>query len=148
MRIGIYGLGRMGGNMVRRLVRAGVEVVGHNRSAAPVDELKAEGAGFMPAYSLVEFIEQLPAPRIVWLMLPAGAATEAALDAVLPLMSPGDLLVNGANDFYQNAARHGERAAACGVSFMDVGVSGGVWGLKNGYCVMAGGTDQDAARLT
>ena len=132
MRIGIYGLGRMGGNMVRRLVRAGVEVVGHNRSAAPVDALRDEGAGFMPAYSLAEFIQQLPAPRIVWLMLPAGAATEAALDAVLPLMAPGDLLVNGANDFYQNAARHGERAAACGVGFMDVGVSGGVWGLKNG----------------
>ncbi len=148
MRIGIYGLGRMGGNMVRRLVRAGVEVVGHNRSAAPVDELREEGAGFMPAYSLASFIEQLPAPRIVWLMLPAGAATEAAMDSVLPLMAPGDLLVNGANDFYQNAARHAERAAACGVHFMDVGVSGGVWGLKNGYCVMAGGSDEDAARLT
>ena len=147
MRIGIYGLGRMGGNMVRRLVRAGIEVVGHNRSRGPVDELIAEGAGFMPAYSLDAFLDQLPAPRIVWLMLPAGEATEAAIEALLPRLAPGDLLVDGANAWYQDTLRRGERIAPTGVHFMDVGVSGGVWGLRNGYCVMAGGSDEDAARI-
>ncbi len=147
MRIGMFGLGRMGGNMVRRLLRAGIEVVGHNRSPAAIDEIKNEGAHFLPAYSLQSMIEQLPAPRIVWLMLPAGEATDAALGAVLPLLAPGDLLVNGANDMYQKAAQHAARAAERGVAFMDVGVSGGIWGLKNGYCVMAGGSKEDAARL-
>lgn len=147
MRIGLFGLGRMGGNMARRLLRAGIEVVGHNRSPAAIDAIKDEGAHFLPAYSLQSMIEQLPAPRIVWLMLPAGDATDAALDAVLPLLAPGDLLVNGANDLYQKAAQHAARAAERGVAFMDVGVSGGIWGLKNGYCVMAGGSKEDAARL-
>ncbi len=147
MRIGIYGLGRMGANMARRLVRAGIEVVGLNRSAGPVDELRAEGAGFLPAYSMDAFFDQLPAPRIVWLMLPSGAPSEDAIAAVLPRMQAGDLLVDGANAFYQDTLRRGEQIAPTGVGFMDVGVSGGVWGLRNGYCVMAGGSDEDAARL-
>lgn len=147
MRIGIYGLGRMGANMTRRLVRAGIEVVGLNRSPGPVDELRAEGAGFLPAHSVEEFLEQLPAPRIVWLMLPCGAPTEDAIAAILPRLSKGDLLVDGANAFYQDTLRRGEQIAPTGVHFMDVGVSGGVWGLKNGYCVMAGGTDEDAVRI-
>jgi 6-phosphogluconate dehydrogenase len=148
MRIGIYGLGRMGGNMARRLVRAGVEVVGYNRSRGPIEELGAEGGGFLPAYSLDAFIDQLPEPRIVWLMLPAGEATEAAIEGILPRLAPGDLLVDGANAFYQDTLRRGERIAPTGVHFMDVGVSGGIWGLRNGYCVMAGGSQEDAARLT
>lgn len=147
MRIGIWGLGRMGANMTRRLVRAGIEVVGHNRSPGPVDELTAEGGGFLPAYSLEAFLDHLPAPRIVWLMLPAGEATEAAIEAILPRLAPGDLLVDGANAFYQDTLRRGERIAPTGVRFMDVGVSGGIWGLVNGYCVMAGGSVEDAARL-
>ena len=147
MRIGIYGLGRMGANMTRRLVRAGIEVVGLNRSAGPVDELRAEGAGFLPAYSIDEFMDQLPAPRIVWLMLPCGEPTEEAIKAVLPKMRAGDLLVDGANAFYQDTLRRGEQIAPTGVHFMDVGVSGGVWGLKNGYCVMAGGSEEDGARI-
>ncbi len=147
MRIGIYGLGRMGANMARRLVRAGIEVVGHNRSPGPIEELGAEGAGFLPAHSLDAFLDQLPVPRIVWLMLPAGEATEAAIEHLLPRLAPGDLLVDGANAFYQDTLRRGERIAPTGVRFMDVGVSGGIWGLRNGYCVMAGGSEEDAARL-
>ncbi len=148
MRIGIYGLGRMGANMARRLVRAGIEVVGHNRSPGPIEELGAEGAGFLPAHSLDAFLGQLPVPRIVWLMLPAGEVTEAAIERLLPRLAPGDLLVDGANAFYQDTLRRGERIASSGVRFMDVGVSGGIWGLRNGYCVMAGGSVEDAARLT
>lgn len=147
MRIGIYGLGRMGANMARRLVRAGIEVVGLNRSAGPVEVLRAEGAGFLPAYSMDEFIEQLPAPRIVWLMLPCGDVTEAAIEAVLPRMQAGDLLVDGANSFYQDTLRRGKRIASTGVRFVDVGVSGGIWGLQNGYCLMAGGSPEDVARI-
>lgn len=147
MRIGIYGLGRMGGNMARRLVRAGIEVVGHNRSPGPIEELGVEGAGFLPAYSMDAFLDQLPVPRIVWLMLPAGEATEAAIESLLPRLAPGDLLVDGANAFYQDTLRRGERIAPTGVHFMDVGVSGGIWGLRNGYCVMAGGSQEDVARL-
>jgi 6-phosphogluconate dehydrogenase len=147
MRIGIYGLGRMGANMARRLVRAGVEVVGFNRSLGPIEELRAEGGGFLPAHSLEAFIDQLPMPRIVWLMLPAGEATEAAIESLLPRLAAGDLLVDGANAFYQDTLRRGERIAPTGVHFMDVGVSGGIWGLRNGYCVMAGGSREDAARI-
>ncbi|MEF3192645.1 MAG: decarboxylating 6-phosphogluconate dehydrogenase [Halothiobacillaceae bacterium] len=147
MRIGIYGLGRMGANMARRLVRAGIEVVGHNRSPGPIEELGAEGARFLPAHSLDAFLDQLPVPRIVWLMLPAGEATEAAIESLLPRLAPGDLLVDGANAFYQDTLRWGERIAPTGVHFMDVGVSGGIWGLRNGYCLMAGGSGDDVARL-
>ncbi len=147
MRVGIYGLGRMGGNMARRLVRAGHEVVGHNRSPAAIDALRAEGPGFLPAYTLEDMLALLPAPRIVWLMLPAGEPTEAALDALLPRLQAGDLIVDGANAFYQDTLRRGERIAKSGVHFMDVGVSGGIWGLENGYCLMAGGEAEDAARI-
>jgi len=147
MRIGIYGLGRMGANMARRLVRAGVEVVGFNRSVGPIEELRAEGRGFLPAHSLEVFIEQLPMPRIVWLMLPAGEVTEAAIESLLPRLAAGDLLVDGANAFYQDTLRRGERIAPTGVHFMDVGVSGGIWGLRNGYCLMAGGSREDVARI-
>ncbi|MGK0674058.1 MAG: phosphogluconate dehydrogenase (NAD(+)-dependent, decarboxylating) [Halothiobacillaceae bacterium] len=148
MRIGIYGLGRMGANMARRLVRAGIEVVGYNRSPGPIEALVEEGVGFLPAHSLDAFLEQLPVPRIVWLMLPAGEVTEAAIERILPRLAPEDLLVDGGNAFYQDTLRRGERIAPTGVRFMDVGVSGGIWGLRNGYCVMAGGSAEDVARLT
>lgn len=147
MRLGMYGLGRMGANMVRRLARGGIEVVAHNRSHAPIDELVATEPGVSPAYALDDFIAALPSPRIVWLMLPAGDITEQAIDDILPKLSAGDLLIDGGNSFYQDTIRRAARVQAVGVSYMDVGTSGGVWGLKNGYSLMFGGSEAAAAMI-
>ena len=146
MEFGIVGLGRMGGNMARRLARKGIRIAVHNRSHAVSEAIAAE-TGHHPSATLQEMVAALQAPRIVWLMLPAGEATEAALDALLPLLSPGDLVVDGANAHFKDDAARAVRCAEYGVEFADAGVSGGVWGLDNGYCIMFGGSDAAAARL-
>ena len=148
MRLGIYGLGRMGANMARRLACGGIEVVAHNRSTAPIDELVAEETHITGAYSLKEFIDALPSPRIVWLMLPSGKVTEDAITQVLPLLNEGDLLIDGGNSFYQDTIARAARVQKSGVHYMDVGTSGGVWGLKNGYSLMFGGSDEAATMIT
>jgi len=140
MRLGIYGLGRMGANMARRLVRGGIEVVGHNRSPSVADQLKEEESGFLPAYSIDEMLGELPAPRVVWLMLPSGDVTGHAIDQILPKLSPGDILIDGGNSFYQDTIARAAKVQQKGVHYMDVGTSGGVWGLKNGYSLMVGGS--------
>ena len=145
--IGLYGLGRMGGNMARRLSRGGIRVHACNRNHQVSLDLAAEEARITPHVDLAALVAALPAPRVVWLMLPAGAATEAAVDELAALLSPGDLLVDGANGFYQEAMRRAEALQARGLGFVDVGVSGGVWGLANGYCLMAGGEGEQIARL-
>ncbi len=147
LEIGLYGLGRMGGNMARRLSRAGIKVHALNRSFSVTEMLAAEEANVVACQSAREMVESQPTPRIVWLMLPAGAATEAAIDELAGLLQPGDLLVDGANGFYQEAMRRAGQLSEKGLRFADVGVSGGVWGLANGYCLMAGGADDDIARL-
>ncbi|MEW5770543.1 MAG: phosphogluconate dehydrogenase (NAD(+)-dependent, decarboxylating) [Pseudomonadota bacterium] len=147
MEIGLYGLGRMGGNMARRLSRGGVKVRAFNRSAAAAEAIAAEEANVTACASLAEMVRGLAAPRVVWLMLPAGEATDQAIQDVLPLLAPGDLLVDGANGFYQEAMRRAGALMSADIHFADVGVSGGVWGLANGYCLMAGGSDADIARL-
>jgi 6-phosphogluconate dehydrogenase len=147
LEIGLYGLGRMGGNMARRLSRAGIKVHALNRSFAVTEKLAAEEANVLPCQSAREMVASLASPRIVWLMLPAGDATEAAIDELAGLLQPGDLLVDGANGFYQEAMRRAGQLAGQGLRFADVGVSGGVWGLANGYCLMAGGAADDVARL-
>ncbi|OYY93829.1 MAG: 6-phosphogluconate dehydrogenase (decarboxylating) [Hydrogenophilales bacterium 28-61-23] len=147
MEIGLYGLGRMGGNMARRLSRGGIRVHALNRSFEVTQKLAAEEANITPCRDAKEMVAGLAAPRIVWLMLPAGEATEAAITELSALLSPGDLLVDGANGFYQEAMRRSEHLSGLGLKFADVGVSGGVWGLANGYCLMAGGSDPDVARL-
>jgi len=141
--IGFLGLGRMGANMVRRLRRADLPVVAWNRSAEVTRALAAE-TGCQVADELEALVAALPAPRIVWLMLPAGAATQATLDRLLPLLSPGDLLVDGANAWYKDSVARAAALAARGIGFVDAGVSGGIWGLENGYCIMLGG---DAAAV-
>jgi 6-phosphogluconate dehydrogenase len=146
MEFGLVGLGRMGGNMARRLARKGIRIAVHNRSHA-VSEAIASETGHHPSATLQEMVAALQAPRIVWLMLPAGEATEAALDALLPLLSPGDLVVDGANAHFKDDAPRAVRCAEYGVEFADAGVSGGVWGLDNGYCIMFGGSEAAAARL-
>ena len=146
MEFGIVGLGRMGGNMARRLARKGIRIAVHNRSHAVSEAIAAE-TGHHPSATLQEMVAALQAPRIVWLMLPAGEATEAALDTLLPLLSPGDLVVDGANAHFKDDAARAVRCAEYGVEFADAGVSGGVWGLDNGYCIMFGGSNAAAARL-
>jgi 6-phosphogluconate dehydrogenase len=147
MEIGLYGLGRMGGNMARRLSRGGVRVMAHNRSMPVAEALAAEEAQVTACQTLAEMVRGLSAPRVVWLMLPAGEATDQAIRDVAPLLEPGDLLVDGANGFYQEAMHRAQRLRDQDIRFVDVGVSGGVWGLENGYCLMAGGGDEDLARL-
>jgi 6-phosphogluconate dehydrogenase len=147
MEIGLYGLGRMGGNMARRLSRGGVRVRAYNRNVAVAQALAGEEDQVTACASLAEMVQGLAAPRIVWLMLPAGEATDQAIRDVAPLLAPGDLLVDGANGFYQDAMRRAGQLQPQGIRFVDVGVSGGVWGLANGYCLMAGGAGDDLARL-
>ena len=145
MRIGMVGLGRMGGNMTRRLLGAGHEVVAHDVSGDVVAVLVGEGAH--GADSLPALVDQLEAPRAVWLMLPAGAVTEDALDQLAGSLSPGDVVIDGGNARWSDSVRRGEVLAASGVDFCDAGVSGGVWGLKNGYGLMVGGPDHVVDRL-
>ena len=145
--IGLIGLGRMGANMARRLSRAGLKLAVYNRTAEVAHTLASEEANLRAVESYEALVASLPAPRIVWLMLPAGEATEVALQQLAALLSPGDLLVNGANAYYQDGMRHAQELAARGIEFVDAGVSGGVWGLDNGYALMVGGTPQSVARL-
>jgi len=146
MKIGMVGLGRMGGNMARRLRRGGVEVVAYNRSFE-VTEALAKETGAIAVRALKDLVAALPAPRIVWLMLPAGQATEETLNQLSDLLSPGDLVVDGANGFYKDGMRHEQMLKARGLQFVDAGVSGGIWGLANGYCIMYGGAAAAAQRI-
>ncbi|RRQ21269.1 phosphogluconate dehydrogenase (NAD(+)-dependent, decarboxylating) [Thiohalobacter thiocyanaticus] len=138
MRLAMIGLGRMGGNMARRLRRGGIEVVGYNRSREVVDALAAE-EGLIAADSPEDAVSRLAAPRLVWLMLPAGAVTESHLERLYPLLAAGDVIIDGGNANYHDSQRRGARLAEQGIHFVDAGTSGGVWGLDNGYCLMVGG---------
>jgi 6-phosphogluconate dehydrogenase len=138
MELGIYGLGRMGGNMATRLVRGGHRVVASNRSRGPVDEAATLGA--VPAYTMEEMVSKLEAsPRIVWLMVPSGQVTDDALDHAMSLLKPGDIIIDGGNSNFHDTQRRNTRVAAAGMHYMDCGTSGGIWGLKVGYSLMVGG---------
>ena len=137
MKLGFIGLGRMGFHMVERLLKHNIKVVAYNRSPEKVKKIARKGA--IPAYSVEELIDKLSGKKIVWLMLPAGKATDAMMKKVLPLLNKGDIIVDGANDFYKNAERHDKWCKKHGIYFFDCGVSGGIWGLKNGYTIMVGG---------
>ena len=139
----MVGLGRMGANMTRRLVDAGHEVVAHDRDLTLVAKAADEGA--LGAASLDDVVAKLVPPRAVWLMVPAGAPTRSAIDGVAELLDEGDTIVDGGNSNYKEAQARSARLAERGIAFVDAGVSGGVWGLKNGYCLMVGG-DRDAVR--
>ncbi|MGO9446120.1 MAG: phosphogluconate dehydrogenase (NAD(+)-dependent, decarboxylating) [Thiobacillaceae bacterium] len=138
MQIGIFGLGKMGANMARRLARGGVRPALLNRTFKVSEEL-AQEIGGRACQDEQEWLNSLDSPRIVWLMLPAGDATETAIQTLLPKLKAGDVLVNGANAYYQDSERHARLLAERGVLFMDAGVSGGIWGLENGYALMVGG---------
>ena len=135
--IGFYGLGRMGGNMVRRLVKGGHRVVASNRSPEPVRE--AEAAGAIAAYTLDELMAKTKPPRVLWSMVPAGEATEHALDELAKHATKGDVLIDGGNSYFRDSMRRAEKYRALGLSFVDAGVSGGIWGLQYGFCMMVGG---------
>jgi 6-phosphogluconate dehydrogenase len=131
----------MGANMARRLRRGGIEVAAFNRSAEVTDTLVAE-VGVTASYTLEQLIKDLPLPRVLWLMLPAGDVTEQVIDQALPLLSPGDVLIDGANSYYKDSMRRAQKVEAAGVHYVDAGVSGGIWGLDNGYALMLGGSKQ------
>lgn len=138
MRMAMVGLGKMGGNMARRLCRGGIEVVGYNRSMEIINTL-AEEEGLIPAATLSEVVGKLTSPRVIWLMLPAGDATEQAIHELIPMLAKGDVIVDGGNSNFHESERRGKLCAERGVGFMDAGTSGGIWGLANGYCLMVGG---------
>ncbi len=139
MRLGMIGLGKMGGNMARRLRNADIDVVGFNLDRAATEALAAE-CGLVPAESAEALVEELDTPRIVWLMLPAGDVTESYVQQMRELLHAGDILVDGANSYYKDSMRRAELLARDGIDYIDAGVSGGVWGLENGYAMMVGGT--------
>ncbi|MGE4536962.1 MAG: phosphogluconate dehydrogenase (NAD(+)-dependent, decarboxylating) [Desulfovibrio sp.] len=140
MKIGMIGLGRMGLNMARRLVRGGIEVVAYNRTVKKAEDFAAEeGRNAAAAQTMAELVSMLPAPRVIWLMLPAGGPTDEHVDELLPLLSPGDTIVDGGNTMYRDDLRRHKAAGDKGIRYCDAGVSGGIWGLAEGYCIMIGG---------
>jgi 6-phosphogluconate dehydrogenase len=142
----MIGLGKMGGNMARRLRRADIEVIGFNRDASATQAL-ATDCGLLPAESAEALVAKLTAPRLVWLMLPAGEITASYVEMMRALLQPGDVLIDGANSYYKDSMRRGASLAESGIHFVDAGVSGGVWGLENGYALMAGGADEAFAMV-
>ena len=137
MRLAVIGLGRMGANIARRLIRGGHEIVGFDRDEESVRKLVEEGA--TGANSLEELVGKLQAPRIFWVMLPAGAPTEETVAVLAAASQPGDVIIDGGNTFYKDDIRRARECASKGVHYVDVGTSGGIWGLERGYCLMIGG---------
>ncbi|MFF3141447.1 phosphogluconate dehydrogenase (NAD(+)-dependent, decarboxylating) [Streptomyces sp. NPDC057927] len=136
MQLGLIGLGKMGGNMRERIRRAGHTVVGYDRNPEVSD-----------VSSLTELVSALEGPRVVWVMVPAGAATQSTIDQLGELLEPGDTVVDGGNSRWTDDEKHAEELAAKGIGFVDAGVSGGVWGLKNGYALMVGGDAENIAKV-
>jgi 6-phosphogluconate dehydrogenase len=145
MQIGIIGLGRMGGNIVRRLVRHGHHAVVYDREPEAVMALANEGAA--PAGGLEELVRKLSKPRAIWVMLPAGEITESAIRELGLLLQPGDVVIDGGNTFWKDDIRRAAALKQRGVHYVDVGTSGGVWGLERGYCMMIGGEKDVVDRL-
>ena len=143
MRIGFIGLGRMGANMVRRLTQDGHEIVIHNRTPETTQALDAELERAVGAYSIEEMVEALEAPRAVWIMVPAGDATEAQIDELIRHLEPGDTIIDGGNTNFHDDVRRHATLRERGIHYVDAGTSGGVWGLQVGYCLMVGG-DREA----
>jgi len=145
MQIGIVGLGRMGGNMARRLIRGGHQVVGFAQDAAAVEALKKDGG--TSATSLEDLAKKLSKPRVAWLMIPAGDPTEQSVLALSKLFESGDIIIDGGNSMYKDDVRRSKMLEPRGLKYVDVGTSGGVWGLERGYCLMIGGPDDTVKYL-
>src|SRR5437870_12102302 len=145
MRLGMVGLGRMGANMARRLIRGGHEVVVTDLSPDAVKGMAAEGAA--PSSSLEDFASQLGSPRIAWLMVPAGGPTKSTAQALTQSFNPADILIDGGNSYFKDDIRRSKMFAQKGIQYVDVGTSGGVWRLERGYCMMVGGPKQVVQKL-
>ncbi|CAN7242219.1 decarboxylating 6-phosphogluconate dehydrogenase [Bosea sp. LjRoot9] len=145
MQLGMVGLGRMGANIVRRLMQAGHDCVVYDRDPKPGAALAEKGA--VVASDLKDMVAKLAAPRAIWVMLPAGEITEATLTELSDLLSPGDTLIDGGNAFWKDDVRRGQELSAKGLHYLDIGTSGGVHGLERGYCLMIGGDKETVARL-
>lgn len=145
MQLGMVGLGKMGANMVRRLMKGGHECVVHDLTKANVDALAKEGA--IGSDSLADFVKRLKAPRAVWVMVPAGDPTEKTISALSEHLQKGDMVIDGGNTFYKDDIRRAHALSQKGISYIDVGTSGGVWGLERGYCLMIGGEEQAVKHL-
>jgi 6-phosphogluconate dehydrogenase len=139
MRIGFVGLGRMGANMVRRLIRDGHEVVAYNRTPEKTKEIGGEGA--LTAFSIEELVSKLEKPRAVWIMVPAGDATEAQISELMEHLEPGDTIIDGGNTNFHDDVRRHAALKEKGIRYVDAGTSGGIWGLQVGYCLMVGGDE-------
>jgi 6-phosphogluconate dehydrogenase len=145
MQMGMVGLGRMGANMTRRLMRGGHSLVVSDLSADAVKALASEGAG--GSASLEDLISKLTPPRAVWIMVPAGGATEATVQKLAVKMQPGDAIIDGGNSYFKDDVRRANELKGKGIHYIDVGTSGGVWGLDRGYCMMIGGPNEAVRRL-
>ena len=145
MQLGMIGLGRMGGNIVRRLMQHGHSAVVYDKDEKAVAAIASEGA--LSSNSLEHFVERLAKPRTAWVMLPAGPITEAAIDTLSKLMESGDVIIDGGNTFWQDDVRRGKALKERGIHYIDVGTSGGVWGIERGYCMMIGGDKEVVGRL-
>ena len=145
MEIAIIGLGRMGGNMALRLLRGGHTVIVHDRNPAAAEALKAEGA--LPATTLEEAVSVLAPPRHIWLMVPSGDPVTQTIEALAPLLAKGDAIIDGGNSNYHDSVARAASLRERGLHFVDCGTSGGVWGLKNGYCLMIGGEEEIFRRM-
>jgi len=139
MDLAIIGLGRMGSNMARRLMRDGHRVVVHNRSPEPIKEMEQEGA--VGAYPPASVVDRLAPPRVIWMMIPAGDPVDDMINKLLPLLSPGDVLIDGGNSNWKDSVRRAAAVSERGIHYLDVGTSGGIWGLEVGYCLMIGGEE-------
>lgn len=144
MKLAMIGLGRMGGNMARRLRAAEIEVVGYDNRHENAQQM-ADEIGLVATKSLQQAVDCFDGQRVIWLMLPAGEITENTLETLVPMLNKGDIVIDGGNSNYHESQRRGQLLAEAEISFVDAGVSGGVWGLKNGYCLMVGGTDDAIA---
>jgi 6-phosphogluconate dehydrogenase len=145
MELGIIGLGRMGGNISLRLMRAGIKTVVYDRNADAVAHLAQEGASGVGG--LADMVKALTPPRAIWVMLPAGAITEATVNELAGLMDVGDVIIDGGNTYYKDDIRRAKTLQPQGITYIDVGTSGGVWGLERGYCMMIGGDKEQVQRL-
>jgi 6-phosphogluconate dehydrogenase len=145
MQLGVIGLGRMGGNIVRRLTRNGHECVVYDRNAAAMQALA--GKGVTAARDVRDLVERLAKPRAVWLMLPAGDVTESAVRELAPLLAADDIIIDGGNAYYKDDIRRAKVVSERGIRYVDCGTSGGVWGLERGYCLMIGGDKQTVEHL-
>lgn len=146
MQLGMIGLGKMGANMTTRLLSGGHQIVAYDRNPESVARAAAEGA--LPAHSMEELVGLLDTPRAIWVMVPSGAPTTSTVEALERLLAPGDIVIDGGNSNYNDSISHSRKLSGRGLHFVDVGTSGGIWGLENGYSMMIGGDDAPVRHLT